>query len=542
LKTLTSENIKDRLPLILSLLILTTIVSLIFFISKNFTGGKFIYALDDAYIHLAYSKNIALHNVWGVTKYEFSSSTSSPLWTILLTSLFLVFGVNEYIPFILNIFFSFILLYVIYNFLKQQYVSNFFTAVTLITVIVFLPVTIHIFSGMEHLFHSILTILFIKYSARSLCESRIVNNKLNQNDKYLFFISVFITTIRYEAFFLILIVSALFLIRKNFLISFMILLLSLLLPVAFSIIFVKQGEYFFPNSIMLKKSFLSLSNLFNIDSNSINFLIESKKIIFLLTVSVILFFLQLKIKKNFWSEIPLLLFILISVILIQKIVINIAYFRYDAYLVASAITIDSLAIYDYCLKKLNLEINFKTARKYKTASCIFFICLMYFTVRQFYFNKTITAMKNIYEQQYQMAKFIDKFYSGKEVALNDIGAVNFFADLHCIDLIGLGTNEIADERISKKFNSSSLNEIAKNKNVKIGIVYDKWVQEDIRIPNDWIKVGVWKIPDNYICGDDEVSFYAVGRDEKEHLIKNLKSFSGELPVTVLQSGEYLFGK
>jgi hypothetical protein len=41
-------------------------------------GGSFTYALDDAYIHLAMAKNFPL-GVWGTTRYEFSSSSSSLL-------------------------------------------------------------------------------------------------------------------------------------------------------------------------------------------------------------------------------------------------------------------------------------------------------------------------------------------------------------------------------------------------------------------------------------------------------------------------------
>ncbi len=50
---------------------------------------------------------------------------------------------------------------------------------------------------------------------------------------------------------------------------------------------------------------------------------------------------------------------------------------------------------------------------------------------------------NIYEQQYQMGLFVRRYYQNSTVALNDIGAVNFLADIHCLDLLGLANAEVA---------------------------------------------------------------------------------------------------
>ncbi|MCR4400347.1 MAG: hypothetical protein NUV35_05650, partial [Syntrophomonadaceae bacterium] len=65
-------------------------------------NGMLVYALDDAYIHMAVAKNLILHHVWGVTAGHFSSSTSSLLWPSLLAALFAIFGINDSIPLVLN--------------------------------------------------------------------------------------------------------------------------------------------------------------------------------------------------------------------------------------------------------------------------------------------------------------------------------------------------------------------------------------------------------------------------------------------------------
>ena len=48
------------------------------------SGGALVYWIEDAYIHLAMARNLALHGVFGATPHEFTTSSSSPLWVLLL--------------------------------------------------------------------------------------------------------------------------------------------------------------------------------------------------------------------------------------------------------------------------------------------------------------------------------------------------------------------------------------------------------------------------------------------------------------------------
>ena len=60
-------------------------VAAILYLSLGQNDGKFIYAFDDAYIHLAIARNLGQHGVWGVTQYGFTSSVWSLLWPLLLS-------------------------------------------------------------------------------------------------------------------------------------------------------------------------------------------------------------------------------------------------------------------------------------------------------------------------------------------------------------------------------------------------------------------------------------------------------------------------
>jgi hypothetical protein len=55
-----------------------------------------------------------------------------------------------------------------------------------------------------------------------------------------------------------------------------------------------------------------------------------------------------------------------------------------------------------------------------------------------------------------------------------------------------------------------------------------------------VEVGKWRILRNLVCGDDVVTFYAIGPDEQPVLAANLREFSGRLPKEVVESGKYLY--
>jgi hypothetical protein len=65
-------------------------------------NGTFVYPLDDAYIHIAVSRNVALHGVWGISPTVFSGASSSPLWTLLLALVVKIAGVHITTPLVLN--------------------------------------------------------------------------------------------------------------------------------------------------------------------------------------------------------------------------------------------------------------------------------------------------------------------------------------------------------------------------------------------------------------------------------------------------------
>src|SRR5438477_7234491 len=93
-------------PLFAAIGLLWVSVAALLVISARQNNGRMMYALDDAYIHMAMAKNFAQHGVWGITSHGFSSSSSSLLWTLLLSLCYLVFGVQDSTLLVLNVVFA----------------------------------------------------------------------------------------------------------------------------------------------------------------------------------------------------------------------------------------------------------------------------------------------------------------------------------------------------------------------------------------------------------------------------------------------------
>jgi len=146
------------------------------------------------------------------------------------------------------------------------------------------------------------------------------------------------------------------------------------------------------------------------------------------------------------------------------------------------------------------------------------------------FSKTSTACINIYQQQYQMGLFLHKYYDQDVIAANDIGAVSYLTDAPVFDLWGLGNIEVARSKKGNYWTPNFLDSLAKKKKTRVAVVYESWF--NLQLLNRWTKVASWQIPDNVICGDDRVYFFAIDKDGAPDLKRNLMEFEKTLPLPV----------
>ena len=531
----TVSMFKKHWPLIMTIGILWLTITILLILSLRQNQEHLVYALDDPYIHMAIAKNFAQHGIWGVTKYGFTSTSSSLLWTLLLSFIYFCGGVNEVTPLILNIIFATLTVCLIYALLRRYKFPSFYIFAVLLVTIFFTPLPALIFSGMEHTLHIFITISFVYLTAQILSKEE--PDFLEWS--LLLILVPLVTMVRYEGLFLILVVFVLFTVKKKLQHSLLLGGLAVIPIAIYGVISIISGWYFLPNSVLLKANVPPTTSLIYIGKFVYN-IFAQVHILILILLALTLFILQFDKQKLLWKDSTTMLAIFIATTLLHMLFARTGwFFRYEAYLVALGIFVIAIGLYEYLPEKLPTYFEKSLIPKYVAIALLILIVISPLAGRGL-ISLIITpqATNNIYEQQYQMGLFLKQFYQGESVAANDIGAINFLADIKCLDLWGLGSLEVAKAKRNGNYDTQLIYNLAKQKKVRVAIVYDHWFEGYGGIPSQWIKVGEWKISNNVVCGGDTVSFYAVNPKEESKLIENLRTFSSQLPKDIIQRGRY----
>lgn len=531
--------------LALSIFFVTTVILLSRLLDRN--GGKFVYTLDDPYIHMAIAKNVVQHGVWGVTPYGFSSSSSSPLWTLCLTAFYALFGVSELSPYFLNLIFAVFTLGLAYIFLRGH-LPKWVIFMALLGLIFAPPLVPMVFSGMEHTAHLFFTLLTVSLAAKVLLEE----NSSPALQRGLLISAFLLTSVRYEGLFLLLILGALFACRKRWLFTLYLVGSGMLPLMVYGIWSVAQGWYFLPNPVILKgtsgnQAVVDFLQDVIVRGNPltwekvqqlepalfINRINANPHILYLMIPSLFLLFIQW---RRSWEPARVINIAFIGSMVLHMQFASMGWFyRYEAYAIGLgiyAIGHGMVNIFSWQGSEQDIVHRLIRVAGNFLLLIIFISPLGVRAVRSL--EETPVASHNIYEQQYQMAIFLQQFYQGQVVAANDIGAINYYAEFHLVDLAGLATRESAAFKLQQNYSAQQVATVAEQYNTQIAMVYDSWFQ----IPIAWIKVGEWQITDNVVCGDSVVSFYAMEPRAELALIANLQSFASQLPGDVIQRDFY----
>lgn len=515
---MTLEHHNTRTPYFagIGFLILAILAELFSILRLN--DGILVYTLDDAYIHLALAENM-LKGHYGVNLNEFSASSSSILWPFIIAP----FSVFEYSPLVINIVFAVMTVIVYVNILQASvgvtHRTQNTTLITALTIALILGTNITglIFTGMEHSLQ-LLCVSLIAYGLIIEVEKGILNRW--------FLIAILCAPlVRYECLAISLATICYLLLNKHYKAPIVLTIALATTLVAFSYFLQSQGASTLPTSVAAKSNLVEsqagittvIKNLWSTPSHSIGLSLA------IIVIGLLTFSLFSTTPKK-------------SQLAFIGVISGLAHFvagrygwyhRYEIYILAFLFLV-SFYLYGPFIKA-KLEQSKPLLSVMKT-SIVAFAFIMVVGQNYIYHLTTLPfASNNIYEQQYQMHRFVTEHYQ-KPVAVNDLGYVAYKNDNYVLDLVGLASIEAFKNYWKKENSSDWIEELTDKNNVELAMIYGAWFR---KLPDEWIKIGELRLSGEKItAAKNTVDFYALNQTAYENIREQLHSFTKTLPSKV----------
>ena len=531
------------------------------------------YPADDTYIYMAMSRNLMEFGVWGVTKYGFASTSSAHLWVIILAIAFGMFGPNELVPLLLNVFFgllSFGALILLAKTLSLTLKQYFLLSIVFLFVV--FPPHATVF-GMETVLHALLCLLFIWRSIILLSDT----DETKSSRGSLIFtlvVTALFSSVRYESPYMVAPVILILMTRRQWKNALLVFLATCAPIVAYGLYSMAEGGLFFPNTILLKgrTGFNDQSLYPAIGQTALtNWWLPSFYLCYLTlvakesprlakgTFAIILFVLTvlamplamavfgLDEASNPAFQLIFLFCLAVNFFALFQLVRNsrnqsasrnlweIAVLASGAHLFTAAIVTEgryenylltAFAVVLFISINNNWKLSFKNSGKLWSVSvclvgAMMFISTLARDIHCFLYSPKIA--KGVRYQHVEMAKFMEKYFGDATVVLHDIGAVCFFAkDVKLVDLYGLASQKAARARAQNRLDREMIKSICREQGADLALLQEPWYVD--KIPFEWTKVAKWETPK---WGHAEVSFFAISPGTKEKLESSMREF--ELP-------------
>ncbi|MES2765705.1 MAG: hypothetical protein V4642_07555 [Bacteroidota bacterium] len=482
----------------------------------HLNDGRFIYTLDDPYIHLALAENI-IQGHYGVNLSEFSAPSSSILWPFLLAP-FAQTTIGEYLPFIIAFgsCIAIIILFcsMLYGFAKRTFKSDILPRAAYYFIVAAgcaMPILVNLagltFIGMEH-------------ALQALCAIAVVAAFLKEYDEEVFpwwgIAGILIgPLVRYEnaALSFLAIAVLFFQGRKQLAVVCFVFIISTL--VAFSLFLHNLDLGFLPSSIVAKSRLQPRGVFpFSVIRSFASNLIKPQGLPFILGLILILLKIRVKEFRN-------IIILVAGAVLAHFAVGDILGRRYTAYM-GVMLLLTVLFLYRDSIGEF-----LPHASQIMKAAVILFIVIATGTLIITETALTPIASNNLYEQQYQMHR-LAKLYN-KPVAINDLGFVSFRNNNYVLDLWGLASLKA----LKLRTNATSAewpDTLCREHNAELVMIYDTWFPQ---VPTAWIRVGDITLSREKVAPDGKrVTFYAINQSAKTSIVPVLHRFKTMLPNRV----------
>lgn len=515
---------KLRLPNSYTRILLSIwVVGMVLLIWRSVTlcNGHLVYALDDPYIHLSVAENI-LYGGYGVNAGEYSAPCSSIIYPFILAGTEWL-GLGIFGPLVLNLLAmgaSVLLVgkileaYVFPATIKNNTV-NLGWAFPLFLGTLLLGFVMNawglVMTGMEHSLHVLACLGVV------LCFLRLINDR-KASTAFLLISIVFLPLIRFEGFALA-ILSIIFLFYLGRPRAALGALFAIIMVVACWAYFMRIHQLpFFPSSVSTKSaiissasddSFFLLTNF--IWNNLLHSFMHSRGQVFWAGMLPLIYLI---VKCRPCSKDCRILGLVIFLIGLSHVIFGRfgSFSRYEIYasiLIWLGVFIFLKDYFDCVRVRIGLVL----------------VLLVIAKPNSYTLFNTPAASLNIYQQQFQMHRFVVDFWN-RPVAVNDLGYVSYRNPMYVLDLWGLGSEEMRVIKKSGELSSPKIEALIEKKKIGMVMIYDSWFKDIV--PKKWIKVA--SLQTSWVtAGGSSVEFYVTSKVELNEVRKLLSEFEMSLP-------------
>ena len=476
--------------------------------------GVFTYMLDDPYIHLAVAEELAQHGTYGVNPGESSAPCSSPLWPFLMVP-FAKLPCFVLAPFFLSVAAGLATALLALGRIRRWFPQDALTLLPAGITIAFLLATNIIglvFTGMEHSLQVLLAVVVIEGMLR-----------LAEGAKPTGWVQLAVVIgpwIRYENLALTLPYLAMLFLTGKRTRAVALGFTALSGLIAFSAYLISLNLSPIPASIQAKSSFTDQNFLYAALHNIKLSLAHGRGTLVAILVSILLGIAIAWKQGGIWRLTACLMACAGALHLVAGAYgwVN----RYEIYIIAGLIW--GLA---------GTAAAFLRAADIRPGPRFAWAVLpLVPTIGLPYFQGLAVlplACNNIYEQQYQMHRFVVDFWR-KPVAVNDLGYVAFENPQYVLDLWGLASIEALKARLHGE-PTGWMSDLSKRHDVGLAMVYAPWFQNR---PPEWKPIAVLRLSRKLITPAwNEVTFYATSADYSSDIKDTILRFRSSLPQGVV---------
>ena len=478
--------------------------------------GRFVYTLDDAYVHLAMAENIARGH-YGINLEEASAPSSSILWPVLLAP-FASWEIGEYVPLVINLVAAAATLSLIGKIAAMTLdgLPERGKGAKTICLVIALGLATNVvglsFTGMEHPLQVFLAV--------ALMWGLILERTRGIVPWWMVMAIISGPLVRFENLALA-VPAVIHLAATRHIRSAAASALGLLLGLGgFAVFLHSQNLGWLPTSVLLKiPVFSDQTGQLALGEGLVVKLLSGPSILLSLGILALLVF-AFSCPRD--PDRPLALWAALGG-LAHLFVGRFGWFaRYEIY-IWSVILLTVMYVYRGRL------VAFLKGQTFAIPLALGAFGLL--TLGQHYLVplvQTPIGSNNIYEQHYQMHRFAAQFVR-EPVAVNDVGFVSYRNDNYVLDLYGLASEEALALRRSAA-SPEWMDVLARQHHVHVAMIYDLWFPV---VPRTWTPVArMYLGRANLTPASNVVAFYVVDPGMVDRTLSQLRLFAQTLPPDV----------